>query len=315
MLVTKKLIIDTDSGIDDAIAILMALADPAIEVVGITCVSGNVPLDLVTRNVAIVLDAAGAGAIPIFRGADHPLLGAPVHAGSVHGQDGLGDAGFPASARGVEPEHGVLALVRLARDYPGAALITLGPLTNVALALAIAPDLPRLLGETVLMGGAVQAVGNVTPVAEFNIYADAEAAAIVFERGLNPTVLTWEATLETPVVWAEWDRLLTTGPMGMTFVGPMTAALSGRAHERQRPGILMPDPLAMAVLLDRDCATTYSATVAVDTSHGIGHGLTALDHGGVTGRTQNARIISKVDPARFERMLERAFRMECRLGS
>ena len=312
MLVTKKLIIDTDSGIDDAIAILMALADPAIEVVGITCVSGNVPLDLVTRNVAIVLDAVGAGAIPIFRGADRPLLGPAIHA-IVHGQDGLGDAGFPASVRSIEPEPGVLALVRLARDNPGATLLALGPLTNVALALAVQPDLPRRLGETVLMGGAVQALGNMTPVAEFNIYGDAEAAAIVFERGLNPTVLTWEATLETPVGWVEWDRLLTTGPIGAQFVGPMTATLSGQAHERQGAGILMPDPLAMAVLLDRDCATIYSATIAVDTSHGIGHGMTALDHGGVTGRPHNAQIVSKVDPARFERMLERAFRMECRL--
>jgi inosine-uridine nucleoside N-ribohydrolase len=110
-----------------------------------------------------------------------------------------------------------------------------------------------------------------------------------------------------------WYRLLTTGRVGTWFVEPMTAALSGRAPERQRPGILMPDPLAMAVLLERDCATTYSATVAVDTSHGIGHGMTALDHAGVTGRPHNAQIVSKVDPARFERMLERAFRMECRL--
>jgi purine nucleosidase len=313
MLVTKKLIIDTDCGIDDAIAILMALADPAVEVIGITCVSGNVPLDLVTRNVAIVLDAVGAGAVPIFRGADRPLLGAAVHASSVHGQDGLGDAGFPTSTRRVEPESAVLGLVRLARDNPGAALIPLGPLTNVALALVIEPELPRLLGETVLMGGAVQAIGNTTPVAEFNIYADAEAAAIVFERGLNPTVLTWEATLETPIVWAEWDRLLAAGPIGSRFVAPMTAAQSNRAHERQRPGILMPDPLAMAALLDKDCATTYSAVVDVDTSHGIARGLTALDRSGMTGRPHNAKIVSKVDPARFGLLIERAFRMECRL--
>ncbi len=312
---TKKLIIDTDCGIDDAIAILMALADPAIEVIGITCVSGNVPLDLVKRNVAIVLDAAGAGDIPIFGGADRPLLGAAVHAGRVHGQDGLGDAGFPTSARAIEPEPGVLALASLARDNPGATLLALGPLTNVALALGVQPDLPRLLGETVLMGGAVHALGNATPVAEFNIYADAEAAAMIFERDLNPTVLTWEATLDTPVIWAAWDRLLDSGSIGTRFVGPMTAALSSRAHERQRPGILMPDPLAMAVLLDRDCATTYGATVAVDISHGIGHGMTAIDHAGVTGRPHNAQIVAKVDPARFERMLERAIRMECRLGA
>src|SRR5260221_2654230 len=134
---TRKLIIDTDCGIDDAIAILMALADPTIEVVGITCVSGNAPLDLVTRNVAIVLDAAGAGAIPIFGGADRPLLGAAVHAGSVHGQDCLGDAGFPTSARPIDPEPGLLSLSRLARGNPPATFLEHSPLTNEALALAL----------------------------------------------------------------------------------------------------------------------------------------------------------------------------------
>jgi inosine-uridine nucleoside N-ribohydrolase len=310
---TKKLIIDTDTGIDDAVAILMALAAPDWEIVAITAVSGNVPLDLVTRNIAIVLDAAGAGPIPIFRGADRPLLLPAVHAAEVHGKDGLGDAGFPTSSRPIEREPAAQALVRVAREHLGATLIALGPLTNVALALALAPDLPQLLGGAVLMGGAVRARGNVTPVAEFNIYADAEAAAMAFLRGLNPTVLDWEATMATPVAWDAWDGLLMAGPIGEQFVAPMTAEQARRSRERGRPGILWPDPLAMAVVLDPACATTYPARIDVDTSRGVGHGMTALDTTGRSGQPHNARIVDAVDLVRFTALLERAFRMECHL--
>jgi purine nucleosidase len=311
---TKKLIIDTDTGIDDAVAILMALAAPDCEVVAITAVSGNVPLDLVQRNVGIVLDAAGSYPIPTFRGADRPLFAPPVHAASVHGQDGLGDAGFPASSRPIEREPAAQALVRVARENPGATLIALGPLTNVALALALEPDLPQLLAGTVLMGGAVRAHGNVTPVAEFNIYADAEAAAMVFARGLNPTVLDWEATMATPVPWDAWEALLAAGPIGAQFVAPMTAGHARRGRERGRPGILWPDPLAMAVVLDPACATTYPTRIDVDTSRGVGHGMTALDTVGRSGLPHNAQIVAEVNLDRFTALLERAFRMECYLN-
>jgi len=313
--VTTKLIIDTDCGVDDAIAILMALADPAIEVIGITCVEGNVPLDLVMRNVAIVLDAAGAKTIPIFRGAARPLVGMSVHAHGVHGNDGLGDAGFPLSTRLVDPESGILALVHMVTENPGCGLVALGPLTNLALALAIEPNLPDLLSATVIMGGAVQGTGNTTPVAEFNIYADPEAAAMVFGRGLNPTILTWEATLASPVLWAEWERLLNCGTVGRHFIKAITASNSSRAHERARLGILMPDPLAMGVFLDPSCATTYSAMLEVDTSHGIARGLTALDRYGITGRPSNTQIVSAVDQSKFGALLERACKMECKLAA
>lgn len=311
----KQLIIDTDCGIDDAVAILMALAAPDYEVIGITCVSGNVSLAKVLRNVPIVLDAAGAGPIPIFAGASCPLLSALVDAAEVHGDDGLGDVGFPASQRAISPESGVMALVRLARENPGATLIALGPLTNVALALAIEPDLPQLLGATFVMGGAVQAVGNTTPVAEFNIYADAEAAAMTFARGLNPTVATWEATLSTPIAWDVWDGLVQAGPVGAKFVTPMLAASIARSRQRDRPGILLPDPLAMAALLDPGCVVSFPSTMMVDTSHGIAHGMTALDTRGMLGVPHNAQIVTGADTTRFAQLLERAFRMECGLVS
>lgn len=311
---TKKMIIDTDCGVDDAIAILMGLADPSIEIIGITCVSGNVGLHHVERNVPIVLDAAGAGPVPVFRGASRPIIAPPVHAGEVHGDDGLGDVGFPTSARALEAEHAALALIRLARENPGATLLALGPLTNVALALAIEPALPQLLGQTVIMGGAVRAIGNTSAVAEFNIYADAEAAAMAFARGLNPTVVGWELTLETPILWDRWDAMIAGGSVGTDFVARMMEDLVVRNRERERPGVLLPDPLAMAVVLDPGCATSHTAAVEVDTGWSAGRGLTAVDARHWSTRPHNARIVTAIDTDRFAALLARAFRMECKLA-
>lgn len=310
---TKKIIIDTDVGIDDAIAILMGLADPEWQIVGMCGVSGNVGLDHVMRNIGIVLDAAGAGPTPIFRGADRPLLAPLHHAASVHGDDGLGDVGWPASDRPVSDEPAAQAIVRLARENPGATLLALGPLTNVALAAALEPKLPELLGQTVLMGGAVRALGNASAVAEFNIYADAEAAAMTFARGLNPLVAGWELTVETPVLWPRWDAIIGAGTVGSRFVTKTIEELMKRTRERERPGILLPDPLAMAAILDPGCATSYPAAVEVDTGWSAGRGLTAVDTRPYSNRPHNARIISAIDSARFEALLERAFAMECRL--
>jgi purine nucleosidase len=311
--VTKKLIIDTDVGIDDALAILMALADPEWQIVGICGVSGNVGLDHVMRNIGIVLDAAGAMPTPIFRGASRPLLAPPYHAAAVHGQDGLGDVGWPSSTRPIEAEPAAQAIVRLAHEHPGATLLALGPLTNVALAVALEPALPELLGQTVLMGGAVRALGNASAVAEFNIYADAEAAAITFARGLNPTVIGWELTVETPMLWPRWDALIEMGTVGTSFVARIVADLVARNRERERPGFLLPDPLAMAAVLDPGCATSYEAAVDVDTGWSAGRGLTAVDTRRWANRPPNARIISAIDADRFAALLERAFRMECKL--
>jgi purine nucleosidase len=310
---TKKLIIDTDVGIDDAIAILMALADPEWEIVGICGVSGNVGLEHVMRNIGIVLDAAGAGPTPIFRGASQPLLAPPHHAASVHGEDGLGNVGWPSSARPIDSEPAALAIVRLAREHPGATLLALGPLTNVALAAALEPSLPELLGQTVLMGGAVRALGNASAVAEFNIYADAEAAAMTFARGLNPAVIGWELTVETPMLWPRWDAMIATGTLGTSFVARMVEGLVARNRERERPGFLLPDPLAMAAVLDPGCATTYDAVVDVDTGWSAGRGLTAVDARPWGNRPPNARIVSAIDADRFAALLERAFRLECRI--
>lgn len=303
-----KMIIDTDAGVDDAIAILMALADPAVEIVAITTVSGNVPVDQVVRNVGVVLDLAGAGPIPFFRGAARPLVGPPVHATDVHGQDGLGDVGFPSSPRTPESEPAAWAIATLARRLPGELfLVALGPLTNVALAAILEPELPRLLQGFLWMGGAVQAQGNTTPVAEFNAYADPEAAAAVFAHGLTPIVVPWETVLESTIPWEEWEGLLKIEPLGPKAIAPMTAGIRRILTQLSTPGMILPDPVAMAAALNLDAARMEPWHVEVETCGAIGRGLTAVDRLRLRGRPPNARGVTSVNREVLVRMLQRAF--------
>jgi purine nucleosidase len=313
--VPQSLIIDTDTGIDDAIALLMALASPNHRVAAITAVRGNVPLDHVLRNIRIVLDAAGAPPTPVFPGADRHLVGEGVHARHVHGEDGLGDAGFRSSTRPVEKEHAAVALIRMARESPGVhTLVTLGPLTNIALAIALAPNLPSLFARIVTMGGAVHGRGNVTPAAEFNIYADPEAAALVFERTPELTLLPWETVVETTVPWDEWESAMKAGPLGQKFVRPMTAKLARwNRSTRGYEGFPLADPLAVSVVLDDASATkTRMAFVQVETGGRLARGLT---HASARReeRPENTRIVEAVDRKAFVTLLERTFARECHL--
>ncbi|MDR7520779.1 MAG: nucleoside hydrolase [Armatimonadota bacterium] len=307
-----QLIIDTDAGVDDAIALLLALASPEHTVAAITTVSGNVPVDRVVRNVGIVLDAARAGDIPIFRGAEFPLTVDRVQATDVHGEDGLGDAGFPPSRRGVEGEDAVGALLRLARDDPGRYdLVTLGPLTNLALALAMEPQLPGMFRRITVMGGAVRGTGNVTPVAEFNVYADPEAAAVVFDRVPDLTLLPWEICLDCLVTFDRWRQLTESGPLGRTFVWPMTVKLAEFLRRRGMPGISLPDPLAMAAALAPGTVQTRPRRVDVETGGRLARGLTACADERRSTRPPNAQVVTAADMPRFQAMLERTFRQEC----
>jgi purine nucleosidase len=313
--VPQSLIIDTDTGIDDAIALLMALASPHHRVAAITAVAGNVPLDHVVRNIRIVLDAAGSPPTPVFPGADRHLVGEGVHARHVHGEDGLGDAGFRPSTRPLEKEHAALALIRLARESPGVhTLVTLGPLTNIALAIALAPDLPTLFARIVTMGGAVHGRGNITPAAEFNVYADPEAAAIVFERTPELTLLPWETVMETPVPWDQWESVLDAGPLGQKFIQPMTANLAQwNRTTRGYDGFPLADPLAMAVALDEEYATkTRMASVQVETGGRLARGLTHAS-GRRAERTENTRIVEALDRKAFLTLLQRTSARECHL--
>jgi purine nucleosidase len=173
------LLIDTDPGVDDALAILMAFNDPRHEVVGLTIAAGNVGLRHTVRNALKLCEVAGRDDVPVFAGTPEPLLH-PPDAADVHGNDGFGDIGYVPSTRSAEAEHAALAILRLSHVHAGRLLVALGPLSNLALALKLDPTLPQRVARLVVMGGAVTAHGNITPAAEFNIAFDPEAAHIVF---------------------------------------------------------------------------------------------------------------------------------------
>ena len=188
---TRKIIIDTDPGQDDAVAILLALASPELEVLGITAVAGNVPLPQTERNTRIICELAGAVHVPVFAGCDAPLVRKLVTAEHVHGKTGLDGIDLPPPTMPLQDRHGVDFIIETLRSAPqgSVTLCPLGPLTNIATALRRAPDIVPRVAEIVLMGGAYFEVGNITPAAEFNIYVDPEAADIVFKSGATITVM------------------------------------------------------------------------------------------------------------------------------
>ena len=191
----QKLIIDTDCGIDDAVAIMMALAHSDVEVIGITTVSGNVDVAQVTENVLRLLAYFDRSDIPVYHGASHALLQGAVRAAGVHGENGLGGVELPATTAAPRPETAPVGLVELLRTNPDATVVTLGPMTNFAMSLNLYPDAASLIGRLVAMGGGIE-VGNVTRFAEFNFYADPEAVQFVLDRGLPMEVVPWDACIE-----------------------------------------------------------------------------------------------------------------------
>src|SRR5690625_6969507 len=190
----QKMIIDTDTAADDAVALVFALRDPRVEVLGITVVVGNVEVHKRVQNAIYTEEKCGVS-VPVYRGADRPLLHDFEVAYNVHGQDGMGDIGLPLSGRDPKAMHGVDAIIELARAHAGeVTLVTLGPLTNLALALRKAPEIADMFEKVVVMGGTGDHLGNATPVTEFNIWVDPEAAPIVFAAGLPLVMVGWDVS-------------------------------------------------------------------------------------------------------------------------
>jgi purine nucleosidase len=315
----QRLVIDTDPGVDDALALLMAHAHPDAVVEAVLVVAGNVPLGRTVANACTVLDQIGA-TTPVYAGCDRPLLLVHAEDAPVHGEDGLGDIGFAPSSRALETEHAAAALVRMASAAPGElTLVCLGPLTNVAVALALDPMLPLKLARLVIMGGAVNGKGN-TPhlCAEYNIYADPEAAHVVLTRwqaaGRVFDLVDWELTVAHAVPGPVFDGWLTLGTPISRFFGDVSAKLMSFV-ERWSGLRVFPaaDPLAMAVALD-PALVTQSARHAVSVELGGRHsrGMTVVDWMQRSGGAANARIILAVDTARFHALIEQGLRGRAR---
>ena len=247
----QAMLIDTDTASDDAVALIMALRSESARVIAITTVAGNVPVQQATRNALYTAELCGADT-PVFQGAEKPLARPLLSAEWFHGHDGLGDHGYPPARRGAEKQHAVEAIIATVRSNPGLLLVTLGPLTNIALALAQAPDLVRNVGRCVIMGGAPCCEGNVTPAAEYNMWVDPEAARMVFRSGLPIEMVGWQLCRGAAVL----------APPDIQFISHMGTELANFAVECNstarnayrtqtgEDGISLPDPVAMSIALD-----------------------------------------------------------------
>ena len=288
----RPFLIDTDTASDDAVALIMALRAPNVQVVAITTVAGNVGVRQSTRNALFTVELCGAQ-VPVYAGAEKPLLRPYQNATWFHGRDGLGDHNYPAPRQAPEELHAADAMIAAAEKHPGLTLVTLGPLTNVALALAKRPDITDKVGRCVIMGGAPCCEGNVTPAAEYNIWVDPEAARIAFRSGLPIELIGWQLSRgEAVVKESDIERL-----QGLnTEVARFAIECNSQARQAYKiqtgeDGISLPDPVAMCVALDPSVGTEWSPHyVDIETQSELTRGMTVVDRLNVAGDERNQAV-------------------------
>jgi purine nucleosidase len=315
----RTFLIDTDTASDDAVALIMALRHPEVEVVGITTVAGNVGVRQATWNALYTAELCGSS-VPVYSGAEKPLKRKHQSADWFHGRDGLSDHGYqPSIRRGVEKLEAAEAILEAVEAYPGLVMVTLGPLTNVALALQKRPEIAKNVSRCVVMGGAPCCEGNVTPAAEYNIWCDPEAARVVARSGLPVEMVGWHLCRGEAVLnLEEIEKVLGFG----TAVGKFAIECNSRAQEAFRVqtgehGISLPDPVAMAVALDPSIVTSVSEHFwDVETESELTRGMTVVDRLNVAGDERNrevwaeqiasgrkAKIVWTIDNARWKESL------------
>ena len=269
-----SIILDVDTGVDDAFAVLFAARHPEINLLGITCVDGNTNVDQVIVNTFKVLDAAGAGDIPVARGAVRPLLGKSEYAEYVHGADGMGDLGIAPSKRKVDSRSAIELLRDLVEGSKDpVTLIPIAPLTNIALFLRAFPETAKKLHRIVLMGGSASA-GNATAAAEFNVWHDPEAAAIVFQSGVPITMYGLDVFMRPGASTENAVQLLKSTEPAAQFAGALISAFIERLHVSP---ITLGDYGAVACAIHPELFTTEVFDVVVDTSQGPARGQTICD--------------------------------------
>lgn len=303
----RKIIIDTDPGQDDAVAILLALACPEqLSVLGITCVAGNVPLQLTSKNARMICELAGKPDVQVFAGCDRPLGRDLVTAEHVHGKSGLDGPSLPDPAMPLQPQHAVDFIIdTLRREAPGTVtLCPLGPLTNIAMAFEKAPDIVARVQEIVLMGGAYFEVGNITPAAEFNIYVDPQAAHIVFKSGAPLVVMPLDVTHKALVTSPRNEAFRALGtPVGIA-VAQMTDFFERFDKAKYgSAGAPLHDPCVTAYLLAPDLFAGRHINVEIETRSELTMGMTVADWWGVTSRAPNALFIRDLDADGFFSLL------------
>ncbi|MAQ38102.1 MULTISPECIES: nucleoside hydrolase [Thioclava] len=302
----RKIIIDTDPGQDDAVAILLALASPDLEVLGITCVAGNVPLPLTSKNARVVCELAGRTDVPVYAGCDRPLARDLVTAEYVHGKTGLDGIELPEPQMPLQDQHAVDFLIETLRAHPAGSvtLCPLGPLTNIATALQRAPDIAEKIAEIVLMGGAYFEVGNTTPAAEFNIHVDPQAAEIVFKSGVPLVVMPLDVTHKALTTRARVEAFRNLG----TRVGHAVASWTDFFERFDMAkygseGAPLHDPCVIAYLLKPDLFTGRHINVEIETTSELTMGMTVADWWRVTDRAPNAMFMGDLDADGFYTLL------------
>lgn len=267
------IILDVDTGFDDAFAVLFAAMNPEVELLGITCVDGNTNVDQVIKNTMIVLDAAGAGEIPVAKGATRPLVEEPLYAEHIHGKDGMGDLGLPESSRQLDPRNAVELLRDLVESRPSEiTLVPVAPLTNIANFISAYPESAKKLKEICLMGGSAS-VGNATAMAEFNIWHDPEAADIVFKSGIPITMYGLDVFYHPIVTEAEAIRLTESPDASAQFAGKLLKS----CIKNLKQNVTLGDYGAVAAVLRPALLKTEVFDVGVETAQGLVRGMTVVD--------------------------------------
>jgi len=306
---TKRLLIDTDTASDDAVALVMALRLPEAHVEAITTVAGNVALPLATRNALYTVELCGAD-VPVYAGFAKPLLRPHVDATEIHGPDGMGNTNLPAPTRTVEKLHAVDTLIARVLAAPGElTLVTLGPLTNVAMAVLREPRFAQKVKEAYVMGGAANVIGNQTPSAEYNIWCDPEAARIVFHSGMRLTMVPFECCLGNALLDDAETAAL--GAIDTPFAR-FAVAINHFLVDATAPiipirGLNLPDPVTLAAALDDAIITERECFfVDVETEGRLTRGETVVDRYGVLRKPPNLTVALATDGPRFKAMLRRA---------
>jgi pyrimidine-specific ribonucleoside hydrolase len=293
------LVIDTDPGIDDALAILLALASPEVDLRLVTTVHGNVDLDRTTDNALRVLHLAGRDDVPVAAGAQTSLVVPQLErAGHVHGVAGLGGVVLPPSPAPVDPRPAIVALAELllSSEEP-VTVAAIGPLTNIALLLAVYPEVAPRIGRLVVMGGSAARGGNVTGAAEFNIWADPEAAAVVFGSGLPTVMVGLDVTLPTVLTEAGIARFAAAGPVGAQAAAILRQYVDHARDTYGTDGVVVHDALALTEAIVPGTLRTVRRDVVVDTSAGPGRGQTLVDRRAPSTAVTAIDVAEEVDSA------------------
>jgi len=304
----RKVFIDTDTATDDAVALIMALRNSEIEVVGISIVAGNCPEPSATQNALYTRELVGSS-VPVHVGADRPLMRSLQTAQHVHGVDGMGDIGLPLRGRTPDSYKGVQALIDAILQYPGEIeLVTLGPLTNLALAIQLEPKIVKLVKRVVVMGGTAVLPGNITPLAEFNFWVDPEAAHIVANSGIYFEMAGWDISVAHAVIdddlAAELRKL---GPLGEFAIDIQGVLREFCINSSQFMGFDLPDPIAMAIAIDPSIVTKEkSLYVDVIPGDGPARGQSVVDVLSNLKKKPNCRVIYEADRERFLALLKRS---------